>query len=326
MPADYLEIADDQHRRNEAALAAANIGVFEFEPKTERAFWDDRVRQLWGAGPDDFIDYAYVISKVHPEDRDLHDSATAQALDPAGTGEMDLEYRLIARGDQPETWVRARARTLFENGTAVRLVGTVEDITVRKSAQLQNEVLLRELQHRLTNTLAVIGSLVQRSRRDDLTVGAFADAIESRVHALAQAQGLLRSNNWQDVWLSQVVQSVVESTVEDSHRIHVDWAHDILIPEQYVLSAALAVHELSRNSVEHGALATPSGRVMVSGTELDTKNVFQWVDIDGPEMSDGPLPKSGFGSLLLCTIWPDEMGGSATYELSDGGAVFRLVI
>lgn len=326
MTSDYLEIKDDQHRRNAAALEAANFGVFEFEPKTARAFWDDRVRELWGARPGDVIDYDYVISKVHPEDRDYHNRATEKALDPNGPGEMDIEYRLIERADQPETWIRAKARTLFENGEAIRLVGTVEDITTRKTAQLRNDVLLRELQHRLKNTLAIVGSVVQRSKTHHSSVEDYSDAITGRVHALSQAQELLRSNDWQDVWLSHVCESVLDSVIGETRQVKANWEHDILIPEQYVLTSSMAIYELATNSIKYGALGSPDGLVELSGRENGASKQFEWRETGGLNTDIGDLPATGFGSMLLCSIWPHELNGTSTYRGEAGGAVYRLVL
>ncbi|MEX3014208.1 sensor histidine kinase [Gymnodinialimonas hymeniacidonis] len=326
MTPDYLEIEDDQLRRAAAALEAARIGVWEFEPRTTRAFWDDRVRELWGAAPDQVIDYDFVVSRVHPDDREMHDRETANALDPAGAGEMDMEYRLIPRGDLPETWIKAKARTLFENGEPVRLVGTVEDITTRKRAEIRNDILLRELQHRLKNTLALVGSVIHLSKKQHDTVEDFADMLMGRVHALAHAQELLRSNDWQDVWLSQVCEVVLDSVVGDAGRIEAQWDNDILIPEQYVLTSSMAVYELATNSVKYGALSDAAGTVVLSGQEDGTTKRFIWRERGGPVVADGAFAQTGFGSLLLGTIWPQELHGSASYRGEAGSAVYALVL
>ncbi len=326
MTSDYLEIQDDQLRRAAAALEAANFGVWEFEPKSGRAFWDGRVRELWGASPDQEIDYDYVISKVHADDRELHDAETARALDPDGTGEMDMEYRLIARGDLPETWIRAKARTLFENGEAVRLVGTVEDITVRKRAELRNYVLLRELEHRLKNTLALVGSVIHLSKDHYQSVEAFSDMLMGRIHALAQAQELLRSNDWQEVWLSQICSSVLQTVLGETRRIETRWDKDIQVPEQYVQTSAMAIYELATNSIKYGALSVAEGTVVLSGQHDGTVRRFEWRERGGPLVDEGAFEANGFGSLLLGTIWPRELHGTSTYKGEADGAVFALTL
>jgi PAS domain S-box-containing protein len=326
LPADYLDIEDDQNRRNAAALVAANFGVFEFEPKSARAFWDARVRELWGAGPDDVIDYAFVISQVHTDDLDYHNRSTEQALDPTGSGEMDIEYRLIAREDQEETWIRAKAKTLFEKGEAVRLVGTVEDITTRKRAQLRNEILLRELQHRLKNALAIVGSLVQLSKPNYSSVDAFSEALTGRIQALSHAQDMLQSNEWQDVWLSDICEAQIASVIGKTDRVTTQWTHDILIPEQYVLTSTIAIFELATNAVKYGALSGAAGSISISASKQGNETRFEWRETGGPALDAAAFATPGFGSTLLCTIWPAELGGTATYRAEPEGAVYDIVL
>jgi two-component sensor histidine kinase len=324
VPDDYLDIEDDQNRRNAAALQAANFGVFEFEPKTSRAFWDARVRELWGAGPDDLIDYDFVISRVHEDDRAYHNRATAQALDPTGSGEMDIEYRLIARPDQPETWIRAKAKTLFVRGQAMRLVGTVEDITTRKLAQLHNAVLMRELQHRLKNTLAIVGSLVQLSKPNYTSVETFSDALSGRIIALSQAQDMLRSTQWEDVLLSDICAAQIASVVGETDRITMDWARDILVPEQYVLTATVAIYELVTNAMKHGALSGPDGSIAISTSDTAPGLRFEWREHGVAALDAAALSNPGFGSMVLCTIWPGELRGTASYRAGPDGVIYEM--
>ena len=57
------------------------------------------------------------------------------------------------------------------------LVGTCEDVTFRKRAELRNELLLRELQHRLSNTMAIVSTIVNQSRQTTDTVDEFAGTL-----------------------------------------------------------------------------------------------------------------------------------------------------
>lgn len=72
-----------------------------------------------------------LVARIHPEDRVAVAVAWANALNGAP---YDVEYRLVADGD--EKWVRARAEIEFAaEGTAVAVVGTVQDNTERKHTE-----------------------------------------------------------------------------------------------------------------------------------------------------------------------------------------------
>jgi PAS domain S-box-containing protein len=100
------------------------------------------------------------------------------ALDPTGDGHYKAEYRVISRSDQSVRWVRADGDVTFAGGKAVRLVGTVHDITASRQAQDR----LRESEERFKTAVdaADLGvweldlttdAMLQRSLRHDEMFG-----------------------------------------------------------------------------------------------------------------------------------------------------------
>ena len=124
------------------ATDAARLGTFDFRPLTGELTWDSRCKELFGLPPDAPITYESVFLRgLHPEDRERTDAAVRSALDPSGPGAYEVEYRTVGLEDGLERWVSAKGRGFFDNGQAVRLIGTVLDISERKQA----EQTLREL-------------------------------------------------------------------------------------------------------------------------------------------------------------------------------------
>ena len=72
---------------------------------------------------------------MHPDDRSLVEATVAHALDPAGPGLYELDYRII-HPDGTVRWVGGKGKAFFEerNGgqVAVRFIGTVLDRTERR--------------------------------------------------------------------------------------------------------------------------------------------------------------------------------------------------
>ena len=117
------------------AATASQVGIWDYDPVRDVLLWDDQCKALFGLPPDARVDYeSAFLAGIHPDDRMAADGAVQHALDPAGSGRFDIEYRTIGLQDGIERWISAKGRGQFEDGKAVRFVGTVMDITDRKRA------------------------------------------------------------------------------------------------------------------------------------------------------------------------------------------------
>jgi PAS domain S-box-containing protein len=128
------------------ANEAANLGTWEFDPRTRRVSWDARGRELFGNAGTDDLSYEEALARVHPEDRHAVIAAVERALDPAGDGRYEMEYRVVGFPDGGERWHRANGQASFEDGRPSRFMGTLQDITDRKRAEealRRNEEMLR---------------------------------------------------------------------------------------------------------------------------------------------------------------------------------------
>ncbi len=127
------------------AVEATGLGTWDFDPLTGELRWDERCKAMFGLSPEAKVDYGTFLAGLHPEDRGWVDGVVRRALDPESNGEHDIEYRTIGLHDGVERWLAARGQAFFEEGRAVRFVGTVLDITDRKKAEEERDLLfLRE--------------------------------------------------------------------------------------------------------------------------------------------------------------------------------------
>ncbi len=120
------------------AIDATNLGTWDYDPIAQRAHWDDRCKELFGyVGNGDIDYYRDFLQILHPDDRARTDEAVRRALDPEGDGVYAVEYRAIGRADGVERWLKVNGQTTFEDGRAVRMIGSVLDITESKRAQAE---------------------------------------------------------------------------------------------------------------------------------------------------------------------------------------------
>ncbi|TJX74947.1 MAG: GAF domain-containing protein, partial [Mesorhizobium sp.] len=136
------QAARTSEERLRLATDAAAIGIWDYDPVSGTLRWDDRCKAFFGLPPEADVSYEDTfLAGLHPDDRERADNAVRVALKPEGSSRFDIEYRTIGLQDGKERWIAANGDALFENGRAVRFVGTVIDITSRKRVERQLQVI-----------------------------------------------------------------------------------------------------------------------------------------------------------------------------------------
>ncbi len=135
-PAQKRREAEHALRASEERLRlakqAANLGVFDLDPKKMVFNYDEKMRELWGGKADKAISYEEFITAINPEDRAARQVEFDRCFDAAGNGEYNMEYRIANSNDGIERWVSAVGKMQFEDGLPTRLIGVVRDITEHK--------------------------------------------------------------------------------------------------------------------------------------------------------------------------------------------------
>ena len=133
--------------RLQSALDASNMGTFVWHAQEDRTEADLRMLRLFGLPPDGAVNLRIALSTlIHVDDRERYALAVGRALDAEGAGTLREDIRVVY-SDGTLHWLAVNAQAVFEGSPrrAVRLVGTITDITARKST----EQALRESEERL---------------------------------------------------------------------------------------------------------------------------------------------------------------------------------
>jgi PAS domain S-box-containing protein len=128
--------------RLELATRAAAVGVWEWRPISNEMIYSPEARAICGFAADAPVTYEMVAAITHPQDAAQTLAQARRALDPLVRDEAPYEYRLrLADGEV--RWVLANARAVFETvagrTVATRYVGTLQDITARKRAEIERD-------------------------------------------------------------------------------------------------------------------------------------------------------------------------------------------
>ncbi len=120
------------------ALRAGKIGCWAWSADTDLVTWDNRGAEtlgLWPSAPT----VKSCASAVHPDDRDACKEAWRKVVEPGAGGVFDLEFRLIRPCDGGLRWIAAAGRAAVVDGTVVRVVGVMRDVTDRRKASLAHD-------------------------------------------------------------------------------------------------------------------------------------------------------------------------------------------
>lgn len=132
--------ADEQRLREseerfQMALDATSDGLWDWDVPTGIVYRSPNYFALVGTEPDPHsTELEYFKSLVHPEDQSRLLEALLAHRD-GKTPRIEVDYRLAPHNDEIR-WIRTRGRTVKRdaNGQALRIIGTISDITAQKLA------------------------------------------------------------------------------------------------------------------------------------------------------------------------------------------------
>ena len=206
-------------------------------------------------------------------------------------------------------------------GRIARWVSAQRDITERRAAEDRQNLLVRELHHRVKNTLATVQAVLNASLRSSLGLAEFRQAFTGRIASLAKTHALITDDRVQSVSFEHLVSAELRAYDEPGRkRVTVDGPR-VLLASELAVPVGMALHELATNAIRHGALADPDGRVEVTWSLADAPDgrVLRWTwnEHDGPPVE---LPtREGFGSQLLNRVLTLQVGAEVAIAFDPGG-------
>jgi PAS domain S-box-containing protein len=213
---------------------------------------------------------------------------------------------------------------------AGRLVGAVNmlvDISERKRAEEQQALLVRELHHRVRNTLATVQAIMGSTARSSDTIEEFKDALIGRIGALAKTHRLL-TDEVGDVSFGDILHNELDAFDDGSDNRITLTGPDVPLSAQLAVSLGMAMHELTTNAAKYGALSVYGGKIDVTWSmtiEATRRTLnFDWIESGGPAVS--PPKRQGFGSRLLQVVLPGQIQAAATIDYRREGVRMRCVV
>ena len=275
--------------------------VYEARPDrpTELTFVSPQIQTFLGVSAEECTRDPQLWSElIHPDDRDRVVTEVRSAM--AGLSPFSIEYRTVAR-DGRIVWFRDEGQWV-QDGTSrtIALQGVMLDITARKTAEEQQQVLMHELTHRVKNTLAMVQAIANQTLRNAPSLQDGRETFGARIAALGQAHDTLMQGHWKSASIMTVLAKAIQVHADRANRFVLDGPEFYLGPKP-ALALALTVHELSTNAVKYGALSAETGQVEIVWRITQTEDGpflnLRWQERNGPPVA--PPAKKGFGSRLI---------------------------
>lgn len=163
-----------------------------------------------------------------------------------------------------------------------------------QAAQEREELLNKELMHRVKNMLATVSALASMTARHT-PAAQFQKAFSGRMLALQRATELLGRTDGTTGELTELVDGAIEPfRAEGNFTVG---GPRCTLPREACVPLSLALHELCTNASKYGALSVPDGRVTLGWVVSDGVARLLWQEIGGPLVSQPT--REGMGTQLL---------------------------
>lgn len=308
--------------RYRAAVITGRIGAWETNMVSRTRIWTDEGMQLFGldlpngrgrvGGPDDEF-----WNALHPDDKHMMKEfhRTADTVDS-----YPCEYRIV-RPDGAQLWVSGRGRVMARgpDGKAHIVANMVMDVTERKNAEQQVQMLLRESTHRSKNLLAVVQAIASQTSHGSATLLEFRDKFGERLRALAASHDLLVEGGWQGASIEELIKQQLAPFAESGVGFKLSGPR-VVLPASVAQTLGLALHELATNATKYGAWSLPEGRVAIRwdvAAQEQPRLHLDWTENGGP-LVEVPLRK-GFGHVVFEHMVEQSARGEVKIDYDPAG-------
>lgn len=214
----------------------------------------------------------------------------------------------------------------FMHLTSTQFAGTIsalQSLEREKREAKTNELLIRELEHRTRNLLAVIHAVSRRTITSSSNLEEYGREFHGRLTALSRVQDLLSREASDQITVGELLKLEIDAVAAtECHRIAFD-GPPVPLPRAAVQLLALAIHELLTNAVKHGALNGSGGRVELVWSVANSETIpvlrLNWIETGWQKAASYPVSRKGFGRHLLEQALPAQLDARTEFDISSSG-------
>jgi len=328
--AGSFETPRERERRFQELLEALPAAIYTTDANGKITYFNQAAVDLWGGAPVvGRSEWCGALRLYWPD-------ATPMRLDQCPMAIALREKRpargmeaIIERPDGTRVPVLFHPTPLYDGaGALVGAVTMLVDVSERKLAERQQALMVRELHHRVRNTLATVQAIMRTTARASATIEEFEEAFAGRIDSLSKTHDLVTENFEQAVSLTTLLSNELDAYDDGAcQRVRLV-GPPVELPSALAVPIGMAIHELTTNAGKYGALSIIAGRVDVTWSvsiEADAHRLrFEWIEREGPPVR--PPTRKGFGSRLLEHVLARQIGAEVTVDYDPAGLRARIVV
>ncbi|MFD0797959.1 histidine kinase dimerization/phosphoacceptor domain -containing protein [Maribacter chungangensis] len=194
----------------------------------------------------------------------------------------------------------------------------------------ENELLLKEIHHRVKNNLEIVSSLLalQSSQIDDPSVQAAMLSSQNRVHSMGIIhQKLYQSDHLTSIEMRDYFMNLgenIRNSFNAEGKINIDCdMPDLVLDVDTAISVGLITNELMTNAFKYAFEGKQEGTIKVNLTQqgLNNDKLVLRISDDGiGKISTAPIKGTGFGTMLI-DLLTKQLNGTISYQIENGTKV-----
>ncbi len=335
----YKELKSKQNalKQSEKSLKKAQeiagLGIYEWNIASDQIFISDELLHIFGFNKKDGVpSLSDLLILVRPSNFDLV-SASFDSLINSGTP-FTTEF-WIDRSDGTQCAIMGKGEINHDDLNGDRSITFIfQDITERKKmeeeiqeANLEKEILLTEIHHRVKNNMQIISSLLSMQSRTikDPNIQMIFKETQARVRSLALVhEQLYQSTNLNKINYREYIQKIAKYFMQSHEITKGTVTCDLVCPDveltiEKAVPCSLILSELFTNSFKHAFNEGQKGEIKIQFLFNPLTNLYTLDYRDnGKGFPDNTQHNEGFGSVLIHGLVRQLSGHVSVERLNPG--------
>jgi two-component sensor histidine kinase len=252
---------------------------------------------------------------IHPEDRGRILEGWHRART---TGLFSADLRILVHRTGCYCWYRAQAVPGADEQQG--WIGSAIDVSDFYARLIDRNAMRAALHHRIRNTLAVIRSMARRTAENSETVEDYRHHFDGRLAAFARTQSHIMRTGADGVDFEGLLADELLANQVGGRATYS--GPEVRLTPRLADQLGIAIHELTDNAVQYGALSREDGRLDVrwwtEGAVPSRMLHIHWNE-ESQEGGVTPPESEGFGLELLTRSLHYEVDADVSLDFADRG-------